>query len=73
MTPEQVTEAEDRVQLWLEEHSDVMGEDLVTHWRERVADPLKPLTPEEIAEQQARLEALMKSINKNSKRFDEDS
>lgn len=73
MTPEQVTEAEDRVQSWLEEHSEVMGEDLVTHWRERVADPIKPLTPEEATEADARIEALMASIKKNKKRFDRDS
>lgn len=73
MTPEQVTEAENRVQLWLEEHSDVMGEDLVTHWRERVADPLKPLTPEEDAEAMARIDALLESIKKNQAGPDSDS
>ncbi len=57
----------------MEEHSDVMGEDLVSHWRERVADPLKPLTPEEDAEAKARLEALMESIKKNQAGPDSDS
>ncbi len=72
MTPEQVTEAENRVQLWLEEHSDVMGEDLVTHWRKRVADPLKPLTPEEAAEEMAGFDALMESIKKKQAGSDSD-
>jgi TPR repeat protein len=73
MSPEQVAEAEDRVQLWLEEHSEVMGKDLVSHWRERVADPLEPRTPEEAAEAMAEIEASLKSIEKKFKRFDRDS
>lgn len=65
MTPEQVAKAEDRVQLWLEEHANVMGEDLVSHWRERVADPVKPLTPGEAEEAMARFDALIRSTKKD--------
>ncbi len=50
MTPEQIVEAEDHVQSWLEEHSDVMSDGLVTNWRKRIAEPLEPLTPEELEE-----------------------
>jgi TPR repeat protein len=70
MSQEEVAEAEDRVQLWLEEHSEVMGKDLVTHWRKRIAEPLKPLTPEEVAEAQAQLR---ESLRKIAKRFDRES
>lgn len=72
MTAEQVAEAEDRVQIWLQEHADVMGEDLVTHWRSRIADPLKPLTPEEAKKEKARLEALMDWVRKGLDGSDHD-
>ena len=58
MTPESIIEAENRVQVWLEEHSDVVGEDLVSHWRERIADSLDHRTPDGAAEANAGIEAL---------------
>ena len=42
MKPEQIAEAENRVQSWLQEHTDVMGVEMAEVWRDRVADPLSP-------------------------------
>jgi TPR repeat protein len=59
MTPEQIAEAEDLVQSWMNERAEEMGGDLVVHWRERVAEPL---TEEEIAEARVQVEAFAKKF-----------
>lgn len=67
MTSKQVAEAENRVQGWLEEHSKLVSEDLIKHWRERIADPLKPLTPKEAAKARARFRKTMEKLSRRYK------
>ncbi len=66
MLQEQITEAERRVQAWLEKHTDVMGGDLVNNWSKRIADPLKPLTATEFAEQEKEIDALIEEHMKET-------
>lgn len=42
MKPDQIAEAENRVQSWLRRHPNVMDEDMAEAWRDRIADPLSP-------------------------------
>lgn len=61
MTTDQISEAEQRVQSWLEEHPQVMGEEMAGAWRERVAEPP---TLEAIAAAGERLKDWNKSLSK---------
>lgn len=58
MTPQQVAEAESRVQDWLDQHPNTMDQDVTTNWRKRIAEPL---TLEEIEEADRRMQQFMES------------
>ena len=72
MTAEQIAEAEARIEAWLASHREAMGEDLVANWHERIADPLKPRSPEEEAEAAARFHTNLAKIRKRFGRYYKD-
>lgn len=60
MAPDQIAEAENRVQSWLQQHPDVMGKEMVEVWRDCIAEPL---SPEDIEKARQDAEAWMQLLD----------